>query len=394
MSEKADRVVGCCGYAATTNNRSTFLRIAVEERRMQQRIEQLRAQLVARDLGAMLITAPANRYYLSGFSGSSGALLIGPETAILFTDGRYRLQAAQEAPAWTLRETALPTNPFSRLVAQAIAELHLERVGFEAAEMTVAAFSRLRQALNANDVTAELVPTDGLVEALRETKDAGELATLREAIAMTDTVMTTVLPMLRPEMSERQAAWLIEQTLHDYGADGPAFPIIVAAGPNSARPHHRSGSDHLGLSRPIVIDMGARLRGYHADLTRTVVLGSPDARFHNIYAVVLEAQRRAIVGMRPGLSCADADALARDHIAAEGFGDAFSHSLGHGVGLDIHEGPSLRRVADAAKSPVLQPGMVISIEPGIYLEDWGGVRIEDLVLLTDAGCTVLSQAPK
>jgi len=265
---------------------------------------------------------------------------------------------------------------------------------FEAAHVSVAEHYGLVKALF--DSPVELESAEGVVEALREVKDAAELATLRRAVAITDAAIGEVIPRLRPEMSERQAAWMLEVAMRERGADGLSFPIIVAAGPNSALPHAQPGDGPLGEGRPIVIDMGALVDGYHADMTRTVCLGQPDAKFQEIYPIVLEAQRCALEGLRPGLRCNAVDALAREHIAAAGYGDSFSHGLGHGVGLEIHEGPSLRRAAPGKEQsgPRLQAGNVTSVEPGIYLEGWGGVRIEDLALITEGGCEVLSQAAK
>ena len=361
---------------------------------MNDRLSRLRATMRERGLPALLVSAPANRRYISGFSGSSGALLITAEAALLFTDGRYVIQARREAPAFSLREVVNPDRPLADLLAEAAAELDLRMVGFEAAHVSVADHYALAKALF--DSPVELDAVERVVEALREVKDAEELATLRSAIAITDAAITAVIPQLRAEMSERQAAWMLEVAMREGGADALSFPIIVAAGPNSALPHARPGDDALGAGRPIVIDMGARLGGYHADLTRTICIGEPDAQFWMIYNIVLEAQRRALDGLRPGLRCNAADALAREHIAAAGYGDQFGHGLGHGVGLDIHEGPSLRRAAAGHEQsgPRLQAGNVTSVEPGIYLEGWGGVRIEDLALITADGCEVLSQAAK
>ncbi len=357
---------------------------------MSHRLTRLRAALVEGDLPALLVSAPANRRYLSGFTGSYGWLLVTPAAAILFTDGRYTIRAGREAPAFALRQVINPGRPFPTLLAEAAAELGLARVAFEAAHTSVAEHNALVAALAG---AVELAPTEGLVEALRELKDADELSMLQRAVAITDAAFSAVVERLTPETTERQAAWMLEVAMRVGGADDVAFPIIVAAGPNGAQPHASAGDEPLGSGRPIVIDMGARLGGYHADLTRTIVLGEPDARFREIYAIVLGAQAQVLAGLRPGLPAHAADALARDHIAAAGYGEQFSHGLGHGVGLNIHEGPSLRRSLSGSSAP-LQTGMVTSVEPGIYLEGWGGVRIEDLALITDEGCTVLSRAPK
>ncbi|GIV90341.1 MAG: peptidase M24 [Chloroflexus sp.] len=359
---------------------------------MHERLQRLRAALAERDLPAMLLTAPTSRRYLSGFTGSAGALLISAEAAFLLTDGRYTVRAAAEAPAFTLREVRAAIKSMPKLVAELAVELNLTRLGFEAAAMTVAEYQQFAQVL---DKTVELVATENVVEGLRMVKDAGEIELLRRAAAITDAALAAVLPALTPDMTEREAAWRIEVALHDLGADGPSFPIIVAAGRNSARPHHEPGNDRLGEGQPIIIDMGARLNGYHADLTRTIVLGQPDDTFRAVYAATLEAQQAAIRSLRPGLPWSEADAIARQVIETAGYGRGIAHSLGHGVGLAIHEAPWLRITApDAPPSPPLQVGMVTSVEPGIYLPEWGGVRIEDLVLITEEGCELLSHAAR
>jgi Xaa-Pro aminopeptidase len=357
-----------------------------------ERLSRLRAALAERGLPALLVAGPTNRRYISGFSGSNGALLVTADTALLFTDSRYVIQAGREAPDFALRQIVNPGKPLSELLAEAAGELGLRQIGFEAAHTSMAEYRILAEALDG----PVLEPTEDIVENLRQVKDNAEIATLRKAITITDAAITAVIPQLRPEMSERQAAWMLEVAMRERGADALSFPIIVAAGPNSALPHARPGDDLLGLGRPIVIDMGALLDGYHADLTRSICLGEPDSKFREIYAIVLEAQRRALAGLRPGLRCNAADALAREHITAAGYGDSFGHGLGHGVGLDIHEGPSLRRAVAGKEEtgPRLQAGNVTSVEPGIYLEGWGGIRIEDLALITSEGAEVLSQATK
>ncbi len=361
---------------------------------MNDRLSRLRAVLAERGLPALLVSAPANRRYISGFSGSNGALLITADAALIFTDGRYVIQVGREAPDFSLREIIIPDRPLSELLIEASVELNLRTVGIEAAHVSVAEHYALAKTMF--DSPVELDPVEGIVESLREVKDADELATLRKAIAITDAAITAVIPQLRPDMTERQAAWMLEVAMHEGGGDTISFPIIVAAGPNSALPHARPSNDLLGEGRPIIIDMGALFNGYHADLSRTICLGEPDAQFQTIYGIVREAQQRALAGLRPELRCNAADALARDYITAAGYGEQFGHGLGHGVGLDIHEGPSLRRAAAGREQngPRLQAGNVISVEPGIYLEGWGGVRIEDLALITADGYEVLSKAAK
>jgi Xaa-Pro aminopeptidase len=216
------------------------------------------------------------------------------------------------------------------------------------------------------------------------------LALLQRAIAISDDAFAAILPLLHPSMRERDVAWELEKAMRERGADAISFEIIVAAGPNGAQPHARAGDEQLGTGRPIVIDFGAQYAGYHADCTRTIVLGEPDEQFRTIYNTVLRAQEAAIAAIRPGMTSVEADATAREVIKEAGYGDEFGHGLGHGVGLDVHEGPRLSFLG----KDTLPAGAVFSIEPGIYLPGWGGVRIEDLALLTEDGPQVLSQAIK
>jgi Xaa-Pro aminopeptidase len=339
---------------------------------------------------ALVITADANRCYISGFSGSSGILLVSNDHALVLTDFRYRIRVAQEAPSFTLHEIK-PNQKWFELLPEIVAQLGLKQVAFESNHMTIAQHKKLTQAFqDANTPPIELVPAEGLVEKLRMGKDEDEIVTLRRAIAITDAAIEAILPELTPHHTERQAAWMLEVAMRERGADSIGFPIIVASGTNAALPHARTGDAPLETGCPIIIDMGAVYQGYHADLSRTIVLGEPDARFHEIYHTVLAAQQHAIAHIRPGMTGKEADALARDRITQAGYAEAFGHGLGHGVGLEIHEAPTLRMTSEDE----LRVGNVFSIEPGIYLEDWGGVRIEDLVLLHEHGCEVLSQAIK
>lgn len=363
--------------------------------RVYSRLHALRHLMREHDTDALLITSVHNRYYLSGFGGSAGALLVSATAALLFTDFRYRTRVQQEAPDFALHEIS-SERPLGAVLAPAAATHNIARMFFEPHHLTVAQHQTLSEALATSEtehgVAVPLLKpaSEDLVVLLREVKEDSELAILRRAVAITDEAFAAVVPMLRPDHTERQAAWMLEVAMRERGADGIAFPIIVAAGPKAAQPHAEPGDECLGTGRPIVIDMGARCEGYHADLTRTITLGEPDPRFWEVYTTVLEAQQRAAAGIRVGMSGSEADALARDYITEAGYGDNFGHSLGHGVGLDIHERPRLRHTETAQ----LRAGSVFSIEPGIYLEGWGGVRIEDLALLTRDGCEVLSGAEK
>jgi Xaa-Pro aminopeptidase len=356
---------------------------------MHHRLQRLRARIAADTLDALLVTSAPNRRYLSGFTGSAGALLITADRALLLSDFRYETQAGLESPDWEFR--LLPTTaPLPKQLPGLIRELGIQRLGFEAGSVTVGEYNTWRDELAAAEVSVEWEPTSGIVEGLRQIKDVAEIETLRRAIAITDEAFAAIRPLLQPEMREREVAWELEKAMRERGAEGVAFEIIVAGGDNGARPHARAGDGQLGIGRPIVMDFGARVDGYHADMTRTVILGEADDQFWAIYNTVLRAQRAAAEGIRPGMRGPEADSIARDIIAAARYGEAFGHSLGHGVGLVIHEGPRLSQSSDDS----LAAGAVFSIEPGIYLPGWGGVRIEDLALLTDAGAETLTQSSK
>jgi Xaa-Pro aminopeptidase len=351
----------------------------------------LLAALAAQNLDAFLVTHPHNRRYLSGFTGedmppldTAGVLLVTPHEAILLTDSRFDIQAADEFAGGTVRVRG------PRLIeslAEQIRGLGVHRIGFEAQHLLYSHYEDLHKALP----EVELVPTRGLIDKQRTVKDEAELALLRHAVAISDQAFDEVSAQIQPGMTEKQVARLIEARMIELGAEGPAFSTIVASGPNAAMPHAIPGDRAIQAGEPIVIDMGARYHGYNSDMTRTIVLGEPDARFKEIYNIVLRAHLDSEVAARSGVSGVAVDAAARDVIKAAGYGDNFGHGTGHGIGLEVHEGP---RAAAASTDESLDAGVVISIEPGIYLPGWGGVRIEDLVLLGPDGAEVLTQARK
>lgn len=357
------------------------------------RLLAVRQALRDRELDALLVCSPDNRRYLSGFSArdyllteSSGFLLLGQEAAYLLTDFRYREWAAAEAPLFTIR---IYEQGLGKLLAELLPELGIRRLGFEAAYLTYAAWQKLTQTVAAQGWQVEWLPVAEIVEPLRAIKSPEELVLIQRALAIAEEVLNWAISRLEPGRSEREVATWLERALIDAGAEGPAFPPIVASGPNSARPHHHPGDRRLAAGEPIIIDLGAVYQGYCSDITRTVVIGNPDARFREIYRLVRRAQQQAEQGLRAGLRTDAADALARDVIKAAGYGEAFGHSLGHGVGLAVHEAPSLSSRADTAT--VLQAGMVTTVEPGIYLPGWGGVRLENLVLIQPEGAKVLNR---
>ncbi len=349
------------------------------------RLARLRERLQERELAGAFISQPQNRRYLSGFTGTAGWLVITLDEAWLVTDFRYWEQAQQQAPHFELIRI---TERLDNLMPELVARLGERRIGFEAAHITVDEYQRWM----ANGGPVTWSPEKDLVEPLRAVKDEGEIEAIRRAAALTDEALVEALSQVRPGMTERDLAWLLERTLRERGVEAVAFEIIVAGGPNGARPHAQADTEPLPAGQPIVIDMGARVDGYCSDLTRTICLGEPadPGTFWAVYNTVRAAQQAALERIRPGMNGIEADAIAREVISNAGYGEAFGHGLGHGVGLAIHEGPRLNRFSEDR----LEPGMVVTIEPGVYLSGWGGVRIEDLTVVREDGLEVLSQAPK
>ncbi len=360
---------------------------------MQTRLAALRGVLAAKGLEALLVTNPDNRYYLSGFTArddvpneSSGTLLITRDRALLCTDFRYLEWARAEANEF---EVLMYQAGLGTVLAEQLQVNRIGRVAFETYYLTFGQYQRLTKAAGEAGLTVEWVPTEGLVDGLREIKTPEEIDAMRLALAVTERVLAEVAKLLRPGMSEGQVAWEIERRLREEGAEGLAFPPIVAAGANGARPHHHPGDYQIKAQEPIIIDMGARVAGYCADLTRTVILGEPTERFREIYGIVRRAQSQAEAGLKAGMDTLAGDALARDLIAQAGFGEAFGHSLGHGVGLAVHEAPSLSPVKE--RRTVLKAGSIVTVEPGIYLSGWGGVRLEDMALIREDGAEILNR---
>lgn len=352
--------------------------------RFEKRLQKLRQELQARNLDAFIITHPPNRRYVSGFTGTDGTLFITGDKVALITDFRYVEQAQKESPAFELVE-ATPD-----ILAQSLSDLatavRAKRVGFESHHVTFANHCQWAETA----AGFELVPVKDLVEEMRALKDEGEMEAIKRAVALGDAAMAHVREFITAGMTEKEVGWEVEVYMRTHGAEAVAFDIIVAAGPNGAMPHATVSDRVIQAGEPIVIDLGARVDGYHSDLTCTLVLGEPDERFEEIYDLVLKAQLAALEEIRPGMTGREADALARRIIVEAGYGEYFGHGLGHGVGLEVHEGPRAGKVSD----DVLRPGMTLTVEPGIYIPGWGGVRIEDLVAVTEDGVEVLSQKGK
>jgi Xaa-Pro aminopeptidase len=357
------------------------------------RLAATRSLLADQGLDAFLVSGSDNRYYLSGFTAreeflneSCGSLLLTRDAALLLTDFRYQEWAQAEVSEF---EVLTYQAGIGRLLAEQLGVLQARRLGFEPSYLSFGQYQRLTKAAAEAGLEVEWVPSEGLVEGLREVKTEEEVSRVRRALSLTEKVFTEVAALLRPGLSERRVAWEIERRLREEGAEGLAFPPIVAAGTNSARPHHRPGDYRIQEKEPIIIDMGGRVAGYCADFTRTLILGEPPERFREIYTIVRRAQARAEAGLKAGMESLSGDALAREIIVEAGYGEAFGHSLGHGVGLEVHEAPSLSPVKE--RNTVLQAGSIVTVEPGIYLSGWGGVRLEDMALIRADGAEVLTQ---
>lgn len=350
---------------------------------MKERIAEVRQNFREWGVEGVLITSTTNRRWLSGFRGSAGSLLITPDKAILSTDSRYWEQAAAQAPDFKIfRHQSEPgdTHQFLSLG-------EVTKIGIEARHMSVFEYEELKKLDG-----LEWVALETTCEELRSVKNSAEITNIRAAARITDQTVDYFQKIARPDMTERQLAWELEKFMRESGAEGPAFDIIIASGPNSALPHHHPGERRLQVGDVIVVDLGAQVDGYKSDLTRTFFLGSElSDRFVEVFRIVEQAQAAAVNGLIAGINGKAADALARDIITNAGYGDNFGHGTGHGVGLDIHEWPRLSRHSEKV---ILPSQSVVTVEPGIYLPGWGGVRIEDLILVTSQGPESLSTAPK
>jgi Xaa-Pro aminopeptidase len=351
-----------------------------------QRMKRVRAILAGRGLDALLVTCPENRRYLSGFtaedvgiSESAGALLVLRKEAILLTDGRYEVQARDEAPDWRL-------IIYRRGLAHALKNLMHDRsvhnLAYEPDYLSCRRFEAIKKVLP----ETEFVSLGGRIETMRSIKSSSEIESLKKAIAAAEKVLGGICIEIGPGMTEKEIAWRIIEGLWRH-ADGPSFSPIVASGPNAALPHAVPTDRPIQEGEPVLIDMGARLGGYCSDMTRTIFLGEPRSPFREIYIIVRMAQIAAQEALKAGLTGKHVDQVARDVIKDAGYGPRFVHSLGHGVGLAVHEAPTLSQ----RSRKKLRPGMVVTVEPGIYLPDQGGVRLENMALVEADGATILSK---
>ena len=336
-----------------------------------------------RKVDSLLVSFGPNLRYLSGFTGSNANLLILPDRAILFTDPRYQTQAPQE----TTCQVRIAKGPLPAAVAAAIKRLRLKRIGYEPGLMTCETLDTLKSLL---PLGASFEPVSGAVEELRMVKSAAEIARIRRSVETNSRAFEQAVTRARPGMKEQDLAAELEYRMRRFGAEKPSFETIVAGGQRSALPHAQPSAAPLKPGELVVVDMGAIQDGYCSDMTRMLFLGAPTAKVKRTYRAVLEAQLAAIDAVRAGARTARVDAAARNVLKAYGLDHAFIHSTGHGLGLEIHESP---RIGKRDKTRLLA-GMAITIEPGVYLEDFGGIRIEDTVVVTEKGCEILTPTSK
>jgi Xaa-Pro aminopeptidase len=364
------------------------------------RLQRLRQKLDEQSLDGIFVSATgedihktigANRRYLSGFSGSMGHLLITRDEAFIAVDFRYYEQAERESPDYRLVQA---NGPMKTWLSQLIGDAHLggKQLAFESQGITFGTYRSLKSAIDELPETdrPQLVPTDNLVESLRVIKEPEEIEALDKAVALGDAAFQNVAEQIEPGWTEKQIAWEIERYAREHGAQGLSFPTIVAAGPWGAMPHAQPRDHVVQEGDGIVIDMGVNLDGYMSDLTRTVFVGKPDDKFKKIYDIVLAAQLTAEELVRPGMTGGETHMIAHRVIEEAGYGENFGHGLGHGVGLQIHESPRVGRTSE----DVLEDGMIFTVEPGIYLPGWGGIRIEDMGYLKDGKYVNFTKAPK
>lgn len=341
---------------------------------MVNRCNELIRRLDDSGIDGALITSPVNYRYFSGFTGTNADLLITSKQRLFFTDFRYTIQAAQQSKgSFEIRMTT-KGREFDEL-SNAVKSARIRRLGFEEASVTVKEYAQLQQ------LKVELVPISDIINSIRLIKNSDEIQAIIRAQNCSDAAFAETMAFIKPGISEKDLVAELEYRLKKHGADEPSFGTIIASGENSALCHAVPGPRKLQHGDMLVMDFGSRIDGYCSDMTRTLAIGDPGAKLREIYKIVLEAQLLTLEHVKPGVSCKALDAVARDYISARGYADNFGHGLGHGFGLEIHEAPT----ANSYSTDVLQPGMTITVEPGIYVEGLGGVRIEDCCVVTEQG---------
>jgi Xaa-Pro aminopeptidase len=351
------------------------------------RLQKLCEKFGEKEIDAIFITQSENRRYLSGFNGSAGFLIITNKKAVLATDFRYTEQAVAEAPDFEILRIA---NNIKDWFPGLVEEMKINRLGFESGDVSFQFHQQLSETLKKKKLILKMVPVNGLVESVRAVKESAEIKAIIKSSAITDAAYESVVKSIKPGITEKEVAWELEKTLREKGSQALPFEIIVASGPRAALPHAKPTDRVIEDGDTVVIDMGAKYEGYASDLTRTICVGAVDDTFKNVYNTVLKAQSAAMATIHKGIAGKKADNAAREIIEKAGYGEAFGHSLGHGVGLAPHELPRLGPNSE----DILTDGMVFTVEPGIYISGWGGVRIEDTVVMEKGRAKSITKAVK
>lgn len=350
---------------------------------MKKRIDQLRKKLIKKEIEAFLVTKRENIRYLSNFTGTAGKLLITQKDSIFITDFRYLDQAAEQTEGFVIEEIS---SDFVKGFAKLLKRKNIKNLGFESEDLNFKMYQKLKDNLNLDSFK----PLESLVENLRLIKDKTEIEKIKKAVEIADQGFDFLIDFIEPGKTEKEVALELEFFMKRKGGEANAFDFIVASGKRGALPHGVASDKKIETGDLVTIDFGTVYQGYHSDMTRTIAVGEPEAKLKNIYELVLSAQQKVISEIKAGMSCFEADKIARDFIAKAGYKDNFGHGLGHGLGLEIHEGPRVSYSSDCQ----LKAGMVVTDEPGIYISGLGGVRIEDDLVITENGCKVLNSAPK
>jgi Xaa-Pro aminopeptidase len=347
------------------------------------RLKNIRNKMASADIGAVLVTKRVNYMYLSGFTGTSAILFISRERAVLLTDFRYVEQAACQAPDYEIiRYEADQFEEINRLLENEA----IKRLAFEDSHLSYSQYTKYSEKLKVN----EFIPLGGMIEELRCIKDPAEIDLIKQAVGIADEVFLKALDIIRPGITEMELADEMEYQMKRLGAEGPSFETIAASGRRASMPHGVASEKKIEYGDVITLDFGAIYKGYCSDITRTVFLGKPHEELEKIFRIVLDANQKGLAAVTSGIPAKEADLIVRDFIRQKGYGDNFGHGLGHGVGLEIHEDPSLSFKSDM----VLRDNMVVTVEPGIYIPDLGGVRIEDMVVVSGDAALVLTKSPK
>ena len=357
---------------------------------LEERIEKLRKRMHTNEIDTILIFSDENRRYLSGFTGedgsydeSAGLLIITQEALHLATDSRYDGQASTEAPLFTI---TCYKEAMSKTLPKLLKSVHARNTAVETSRLTVEMYNKIKEKITKETPDIAISSAEEILKGLRIQKDKNEINAIKASLEIAEKSFLTLKTEIREGMSEKEAAWRLESLMRENGADALSFPVIAASGLNSALPHAIPGERRFQNHEPLLFDFGARRNGYCSDTTRTLILKAPDDTFKAVYDILFQAQEMAIDAIKPGVKCSDIDNIARKFIDSTQFKGTFGHSLGHGVGIAIHESPRLSRFDD---SP-LKEGMVVTVEPGIYLPEWGGIRLENMVYVTKNGSDVLN----